>query len=191
MPAGCVTGRGDRQLAQWMPHADDTDETITEQRLRAHLRSRGLSDDARFKIYAAVAQVRIVLVRLQDKPQPHARCLLADARNEIRSEILNEAVLVSEREGPYKFGPLNMALLVAAVFGAGFFVLVEARVASPLVRLAAFRNATLSTSLATSALVSTVMMATLVVGPFYLSRALGLDAALVGTVMSVGPLSPR
>jgi MFS family permease len=32
------------------------------------------------------------------------------------------------------------------------------------------------------------MMATLVVGPFYLSRALGLDAALVGLVLSVGPL---
>jgi MFS family permease len=32
------------------------------------------------------------------------------------------------------------------------------------------------------------MMATLVVGPFYLSRALGLDAALVGIVMSIGPI---
>jgi len=39
-----------------------------------------------------------------------------------------------------------------------------------------------------SALVSTVMMATLVVGPFYLSRALGLDTALVGIAMSAGPL---
>ena len=39
-----------------------------------------------------------------------------------------------------------------------------------------------------SALVSTVMMATLVVGPFYLSRALGLDTALVGLVSTVGPL---
>jgi MFS family permease len=39
-----------------------------------------------------------------------------------------------------------------------------------------------------SMLVSTVMMATLVVGPFYLSRALGLHAALVGLVLSVGPL---
>jgi MFS family permease len=39
-----------------------------------------------------------------------------------------------------------------------------------------------------SALVSTVMMATLVVGPFYLSRALGLNAALVGLILSVGPL---
>ena len=36
-------------------------------------------------------------------------------------------------------------------------------------------------------LVSTVVMATLVVGPFYLSRALGLDAAVVGIVMSAGP----
>ncbi|WP_292240725.1 MFS transporter [Mesorhizobium sp.] len=86
------------------------------------------------------------------------------------------------------FGPLNMALLVAATFGAGFFVLVEARVASPLIRLAAFRDAVLSASLAMNALVATVMMATLVVGPFYLSRALGLNAAVVGIVMSIGPV---
>ncbi len=46
----------------------------------------------------------------------------------------------------------------------------------------------LSAGLAMSALVLTVMMATLVVGPFYLSRALGLDAAHVGLVLSVGPL---
>ena len=51
-----------------------------------------------------------------------------------------------------------------------------------------FRDPVLSASLAMSALVSTVMMATLVVGPFYLSRALGLDAAIVGLVMSVGPI---
>ena len=41
---------------------------------------------------------------------------------------------------------------------------------------------------AMSTLVSTVMMATLVVGPFYLSRALGLRTALVGIIMSAGPL---
>ncbi len=39
-----------------------------------------------------------------------------------------------------------------------------------------------------STLVSTVMMTTLVVGPFYLSRALGLKTPLVGLAMSVGPL---
>jgi MFS family permease len=90
--------------------------------------------------------------------------------------------------GRGSFGPLNMALLLAAVFGIGLFVLAEARAASPLIRLAMFRDPVLSASLAMSALVSTVIMATLVVGPFYLSRALGLDAALVGLVLSVGPL---
>jgi EmrB/QacA subfamily drug resistance transporter len=86
------------------------------------------------------------------------------------------------------FGPRNVALLSAAVFGAGLFVLAEAQAASPLIRLTMFRNPVLSASLAMSALVSTVMMATLVVGPFYLSRALGLQAAIVGLVLSVGPL---
>ena len=89
--------------------------------------------------------------------------------------------------GRGSFGPLNMALLLAAGFGAGLFVLAEAQVASPLIRLAMFRNPLLSGSLAMSALVSTVMMATLVVGPFYLAHALGLDAALVGLVLAVGP----
>ncbi len=90
--------------------------------------------------------------------------------------------------GRGRFGPLNMALLLAAVFGISLFVRAEARAASPLIRLAMFRDPALSASLAMSALVSTVLMATLVVGPFYLSRVLGLDAAVVGLVLSVGPL---
>jgi EmrB/QacA subfamily drug resistance transporter len=90
--------------------------------------------------------------------------------------------------GRGSFGPLNIALLLAAAFGVGLFVLAETRAASPLIRLAMFRDPSLSASLTISALVSTVMMATLVVGPFYLSGALGLDAALVGLVLAVGPL---
>ena len=60
--------------------------------------------------------------------------------------------------------------------------------ASPLIRLETLRDPELSASLAMSTIVSTVMMATLVVGPFYLSRALALPAALVGLVLSAGPL---
>ena len=90
--------------------------------------------------------------------------------------------------GRGSFGPLNIALLLAAVLGAGLFVFAEAKAASPLLRLPMFRDRVLSAGFATSALVSTVMMATLVVGPFYLSGALGLDAAATGLVMSVGPL---
>ena len=86
------------------------------------------------------------------------------------------------------FGLLNLALLLAAVVGAGLFVLAEAKAVSPLIRLAMFRDPVLSASLAISVLVATVVTTTLVVGPFYLSRALGLDAVRVGLVLSIGPL---
>ena len=45
----------------------------------------------------------------------------------------------------------------------------------------------LRAGLGMSALVSAVMMATFVVGPFYLSRGLGLAPAWMGLVMAVGP----
>jgi EmrB/QacA subfamily drug resistance transporter len=90
--------------------------------------------------------------------------------------------------GRGSFGPLNMVLLLTAFVGVGLFVLAERQGATPLIRLQMFRDPVLSASLVMSVLVATVMMATLVVGPFYLSRALGLDAAAVGLVVSVGPL---
>ncbi|WP_342618055.1 MFS transporter [Rhodoferax sp. GW822-FHT02A01] len=83
---------------------------------------------------------------------------------------------------------LNYALLGAATLGVGAFVWVQATAGSPLIHLALFRNRALCASLAMNALVSTVMMATLVVGPFYLARGLGLATSMVGAVMSVGPL---
>lgn len=90
--------------------------------------------------------------------------------------------------GRGSFGPLNIALLSAAAFGVGLFVRVETRAASPLIRLAMFRNPVLGAGFAMSTLVTTVVMATLVVGPFYLSGALGLAAASVGLAMSSGPI---
>ncbi|MCZ4092412.1 MFS transporter [Sinorhizobium psoraleae] len=90
--------------------------------------------------------------------------------------------------GRGSFGPLSMSFLLVAIVAGALFVFVEARTASPLLRLTMFRDPVLSAGLAMSALVSTVMMATLVVGPFYLSHGLGLDAARVGLVMSAGPL---
>jgi len=90
--------------------------------------------------------------------------------------------------GGDRLAHLNIALLAAAGLGAALFLVAEARVASPLIKLAMFRDPVLSGSLAMSVLVATVMMATLVVGPFYLSRGLGLQTALVGLVMSAGPV---
>jgi len=84
-------------------------------------------------------------------------------------------------------GATTFALLAVAAIAAGMFVRVQAKSASPLIRLTLFREPILSAGVATNALVSTVMMTTLVVGPFYLAGALGLDAARVGLVMSCGP----
>jgi len=63
----------------------------------------------------------------------------------------------------------------------------QSAVSSP-ARLGRILNKALARTLAINLLVAAVMMTTLVVGPFYLSLGLGLQAAAVGLVMSVGPL---
>lgn len=63
-----------------------------------------------------------------------------------------------------------------------------ARAASTRLRWATLRGTGLLPGLAMTTMVATVIMSTLVVGPFHLSRALGLDVAHVGFAMSVGPL---
>lgn len=90
--------------------------------------------------------------------------------------------------GHGSFGVVNIGLLLAVAFGIALFAVTETKVESPLLRLSMFRDASLSVGLAMSTLVSTVIMTTLVVGPFYLSRALSFDAAHVGAIMSAGPL---
>ena len=52
---------------------------------------------------------------------------------------------------------------------------------------ASLKDASLLTGLVMSALVAAVIMATFVVGPFYLSRGLGLDPEWMGLAMAVGP----
>lgn len=90
--------------------------------------------------------------------------------------------------GRGQFGPLNVALLAAAALGVALFGAVERHATAPLIRLAMLREPALRTSLVANLLVSTVLMATLVVGPFYLSRGLGLEVGALGLVMSVGPI---
>lgn len=58
---------------------------------------------------------------------------------------------------------------------------------TPPVPLRAVMSRALVPSLIVNILVGAVMMATLVVGPFFLSRALGLEAGAVGWIMAVGP----
>jgi MFS family permease len=84
-------------------------------------------------------------------------------------------------------GMTNVGLGLLALIGMATFVAIEHRTTVPLVQLAVLRDRALVAGLVSMGLVSTIMMATLVVGPFYLSGALGLSPVQTGFAMSVGP----
>lgn len=80
-------------------------------------------------------------------------------------------------------------LLTLAVVSLVLFILIESRAASPLVPMALLRDPVTRLSLIMNLLISTVMMSTLVIGPFFLAFGLGLNEAATGLVMALGPLS--
>lgn len=123
-----------------------------------------------------------------DRRAPGARRVEFDHRGTLLLALTLAAYALAMTLGRGQFGAQNLALLAAAALGAVSFLVVESKASSPLIRPAMLRERALSASLAANALVSTVLMSTLVVGPFYLARALGLDAGPVGLVMSVGPI---
>lgn len=82
---------------------------------------------------------------------------------------------------------VNWALIVVSAISIFAFLKFERNKQNPLLRLNLFNRA-LSSNLFMNVIVSTVMMSTLIVGPFYLSKAAGLTPLIVGAVMSVGPL---
>lgn len=84
-------------------------------------------------------------------------------------------------------GMTNVGLGLLALIGMATFVAIEHRTTVPLVQLAVLRDRALAAGLVSMALVSTILMATLVVGPFYLSGVLGLNPIQTGFAMSVGP----
>lgn len=110
-----------------------------------------------------------------------------DAAGTLLLGLTLAAYALAMTAGHGDFGHRNLALLLAAIVGCGLFLWTETRVASPLIRPAIFRHPMLSASLTMSAMVATVMMATLVVGPFHLAYGLGLSAAIAGLALAGGP----
>ncbi len=84
-------------------------------------------------------------------------------------------------------GLLNAGLAALAVAGFAALTYVERRAASPLIDIERLMERRLGAGLISLGLVSTIMMATLVVGPFYLTEALSLTPIQTGLVMSLGP----
>ena len=86
-------------------------------------------------------------------------------------------------------GPLRLGLAAMALLGGVAFAWVERRATFPLLDLALLQDPGLRRALLRNGVVSAVLMATLVVGPFHLLRSLGLEASTAGLVMSIGPLA--
>ncbi|MBL9133875.1 MAG: thiopurine S-methyltransferase, partial [Verrucomicrobiaceae bacterium] len=83
---------------------------------------------------------------------------------------------------------LNALLFIVAVVGGLLFGLVQERSSSPLIPMTLLRDRGRRAGFAMSFLVATVLMTSLVVGPFYLSYGLQLTAAQVGLLMAAGPV---
>jgi EmrB/QacA subfamily drug resistance transporter len=124
----------------------------------------------------------------EDRPVSEVKRVRLDHTGTLLLAVTLAAYALAMTMGRGNFGSLNAALLLAAIGGLLLFVRTENRVSSPLIRLAMLRGRMLSAGLAMSTLVTTVVMATLVVGPFYLTGALALDAVGVGLVLSAGPI---
>lgn len=113
---------------------------------------------------------------------------LFDAMGTLLLSLTLIAYALAMTLGHGHFNTINWTLLLATGLGLGLFILSQMRSTSPLIRLSMFRNSALTAGFAMSTLVTTVVMATLVVGPFYLSGALALDTAQIGLVMASGPI---
>lgn len=79
-------------------------------------------------------------------------------------------------------------LLGGAALGAILFVRSQARTAAPLVPLVLLRDPVLASGFAMSALTMALMMTTVLVGPFFLARALALAPGGVGLALATTPL---
>ncbi len=79
-------------------------------------------------------------------------------------------------------------LIIIALITITLFVIIETRTSSPLVPMTLLQDRRTGLGFLMNLLVGTVMMSTLVVGPFYLAFSMGLNEALVGLVMAVGPV---
>lgn len=124
----------------------------------------------------------------EDRPKPPGANTGFDPLGTLLLAVALAAYTLSMTLGRGQWGHVNLVLVLVAVFTSGLFVFSQTQVKSPLIRLTLFRDRSLGTSLIMSLLVSTVMMATMVVGPFYLTRAVHLDPAQVGLTLSLGPL---
>lgn len=83
----------------------------------------------------------------------------------------------------------TLPLLGGAVVAAALFIVRESRASHALLPPALLRHRDVSIGAVLNLIVGTVMMSTLVVGPFFLAGGLHLSPAAIGATMAAGPLA--
>ncbi|MCX7305008.1 MAG: MFS transporter [Hyphomicrobiales bacterium] len=99
------------------------------------------------------------------------------------------AYALATSRGKAALGWSTGLLLAIAALALACFVITEWRSRSPLVPVLLLRAPGIAIPLALNVLVATVMMSTLVVGPFFLSFGLRLNDGMVGIIMAAGPVT--
>jgi MFS family permease len=120
--------------------------------------------------------------------RPHGQATTFDLPGSLLLAATLLAYALAMTPGKGSFGLASVALLAISLGGGGLFVLAQSRTGSPLVPLGLFGDRLIRAGFVMSTLGTAVAMSTLVVGPFYLARGLGLAPAAVGLVMTAGPL---
>lgn len=144
-----------------------------------------------FTAHAPLGLFALVLLRHRQPSSPQARepsRVALDVWGMMLLGISLTAYTAALTMGRGRPGWMTVALLGVAAVGTTLFVVTESRSPSPLMPHALLHDAERRTGLVLSLLVATVLMTSLVVGPFYLTYALGLTASQAGLVMSAGPL---
>ena len=123
-----------------------------------------------------------------DPPARRAERAAFDTTGAVVLVLTLAAYALAMTMGESRFGWVNASLLATTIVGVVVFVRLERRSPAPLIQLELLRDRGLASGMAMSVLVSTVMMTTLIVGPFYLTRTLALDTTSAGFILSIGPL---
>ncbi|MBY6161120.1 MFS transporter [Mameliella alba] len=138
--------------------------------------------------FAALALALVLLAVWRDGSRPRAGLRSLDIPG---TAVLIVALLTYSlaTSGGATGVPLSPGVLMAVALTATvLFVAVERHASAPLVPMEVLLDRRTASGFVMNILVGTVMMATLVVGPFYLTFSLGLGEAVVGMVLAVGPV---
>jgi len=139
-------------------------------------------------VFAAMLPAALLAFPLARRLPPDAPARAA-ARFDLAGLLLLVAALLAFALACTGAGPaMRGALLGASALAGILFVRTQGRTQAPLVPPALLRDPVLASGFAMTALAMALMMATMLVGPFYLGRALGLSEGAVGMTLAVGPL---